>query len=179
MKRTSVLRKILKLVIPIVSITLVLMMIANYRTSYRTQKSFFEEAMQELAGKSAKEVTMRINNQRSEIQMLAQDAVFENMDENEYGKKLSAIATASKDIYDMLFVVYPDGRYYIANKGFSNANVSDRSYFKEIFIDGKSFAMNSPDVSKSTGVKKYTVAVPIKKTALLWECCAAMLVLIC
>ena len=165
MKRTSVQVKILKLIIPVVAITLIVMMIVSYRTSFNTQKDFFEFCMQELSQKSAKEVTTKLNNLKEQLRWIASETTFRDMDENEFAERLAEVAAEEKDNFSLLFVAFPDGKYYIAGKGFAKANLSDRKYFKEIFSEHRTFAMTSPDISKSTGEKKYTLAVPILKNS--------------
>lgn len=163
MKRTSVQNKILTLILPLVAVTLIIMMIVSYKTSFNTQKSFFEFCMEELASKSANEVTMRLKLQREELMWMSKDPAFQSMDEKEYANRLSFYAKEESELFAMIFVVYPDGSYYIADKGFSPNNVSDRRYFKEIINERKDYFMTSPDISKSSGIKKYTLAVPIKR----------------
>ena len=163
MKKKSVYGKILTLIIPFVTAILIVMMIVSYQSSYRTQKEFFEYCMQELSGKSAQEVTMRLQTMTEELKWIASEQIFTTMDAKQFSKHLDEIASQKSDYFSMMFVAYPDGSYYISNKGFSKANISDRQYFKNIFQLGKDFSMTSPDISKSTGEKKYTLAVPIKR----------------
>lgn len=161
MKKTSVQRKILKLIIPFVTITLIAMMFISYQTSFNTQKDFFEYCMQELSAKSAQEVTVKLNIMKDELKWVASEPAFRSMDINVYKERLDELAKDEADYFSLLFIVYPDGSYYVAGRGWSPSNISDRKYFKEIFSERKDFAMTSPDISKSTGEKKYTLGVPI------------------
>lgn len=163
MKRTSVYSKILMIIIPIVAVTLIVMMAVSYHINFKSQKTFFEYCMQELSAKSAQEVTDKLATMTDELKWIASEQIFTSMDDKQYSKRLDAIAKDKKEYFSMMFVAYPDGSYYINGKGFSKANIADRQYFKNIFQLGKDFSMTSPDISKSTGEKKYTLAVPIKR----------------
>ncbi|HEY1405162.1 MAG TPA: cache domain-containing protein, partial [Spirochaetota bacterium] len=46
-----------------------------------------------------------------------------------------------------------------------DTNASDRDYFKEIMIDGKSFAVSAPLISKTTGQKMFIVAHAVKNSS--------------
>lgn len=161
MKKTSVQMKILRVIIPFVTILLIVMMVVSYRTSFNTQKDFFEYCMQELSAKSAQEVTTRLNIMKDELKWIATDPSLRTMEVEKFKDRLNELAKDESDYFSLLFVVFPDGSYYIANKGWASANLSDRKYVKEIFSERKAFAMTSPDISKSTGEKKYTLALPI------------------
>ena len=163
MKKTSVHVKILTIIIPIVAVTLIVMMAVSYHINFKSQKSFFEFCMQELSAKSAQEVTSKLATMTEELKWMANEDIFTSMDDKKYSKRLETIAAEKKEYFSMMFVAYPDGSYYINGKGFSKANIADRQYFKNIFQLGKDFSMTSPDISKSTGEKKYTLAVPIKR----------------
>ena len=163
MKKTSVYVKILMIIIPVVAVTLIVMMAVTYHINFKSQKNFFEFCMQELSAKSAQEVTTKLSTMTEELKWVAAEEIFTSMDDNKYSKRLASIAADKKEYFSMMFVAYPDGSYYINGKGFSKANIADRQYFKNIFQRGYDFSMTSPDISKSTGEKKYTLAVPIKR----------------
>ena len=163
MAKTSVQNKILKLLIPLISITLILMMIVSYQTSFNSQKQFFESSMEELSAKSAQEVSVKLEMLRDGLKRIAHEDIFETMDSTVFKNKLSLLFDEERDNYTMLFIAYPDGSYYIAQKGLATARITDREYFKQVMHQKKDFAMTSPDLSRSTGVKKYTLAVPIKR----------------
>lgn len=162
MKRTLVQYKILKVLIPLVSATLLIMMIVSYRTDFNSQKEFFEHNMEKLNEKSATEVQSKIENQRTTLQWIATDERFANMDTAEYVSQLNFYASNNTKYYSKLYIVYPDGSYYVSGQGWQKQKVSDRKYFSDIFIEHKDFSISSPELSRSTGIKKYTLAVPIK-----------------
>ncbi len=159
---TTIQSKILKLLIPAVTFLLLLMAYINYTNSLNSQKEAMEAHQKELSMRVASEVSAKLVNFTNELAWLAQHECFSTMDEGQYAETLNDLAREKSDEYCLLFVAYPDGHYYVANKGFSQSNIGDRQYFKEIFQNRKDMAMTSPDISRSTGEKKYTLAVPIK-----------------
>ncbi len=162
MKKTLIQSKILKLIIPFISVTLIVMMFISYQQSYNSQKTLFEFCMHELSSKSCNEVTTKLEVMKDELKWVADDPAFNAMDETIFSKRLDELALEENDYFSMIFVAWPDGRYYISGRGFAQTNIADRKYHKDIFQGGKPFSMTSPDASKSTGEKKYTLAVPIK-----------------
>ncbi len=160
---TTIQAKILKLLIPSVTFLLLMMTFVNYNNSRTSQKEAMENQQRELSMRVAAEVSAKLVNFTSELTWLAQHECFSTMDEVQYAETLNDLARQKKNEYCLLFVAYPDGHYYVANKGFSQSNIGDREYFKEVFRNHKDMAMTSPDISRSTGEKKYTLAVPIKK----------------
>ena len=138
-------------------------MVASYQISFKSQKDLFEYCMQELSDKSANEVTTKLANMTEELKWMAGEEIFKDMDAQRFGPHLDDLAANKKEYFSMIFVAYPDGRYYVSGKGFVSTNIADRSYFKDVFQRHKDFSMSSPDISKSTGEKKYTLAVPIKR----------------
>ena len=163
MTKTSVQSKIFKLLIPLITITLALMMFVSYQANFKSQKAFFETSMQDLSAKSANEISIKLTMLREGLRRVAHEDIFESMDSSKFIHKLNQLFEEEKSDYNMLFIAYPDGRYYIAGKGFASTNISDREYFKQIMVEKREFAMTSPDISRSTGIKKYTLAVPIKR----------------
>lgn len=162
-KQTTIQNKILRLLLPAVTVLLLFMTFYNYHKSTTNQKLAMEEQQREFSSRVASEVSSKLENFTNELVWLAQHDVFSTMDENQYAEKLNDLAIKKKNEYCLLFVAYPDGHYYVANKGFSKSNISDRQYFKDVFQKGVSMSMTSPDFSKSTGEKKYTLGVPIKR----------------
>jgi len=160
---TTIQRKILKLLIPAVTILLLIMTFVIYSVNRSNQKESMEIQQKELSMRVAAEVSAKLVAFTSELAWLAHHECFATMDETQYAETLNDLAREKKNEYCLLFVAYPDGHYYVANKGFSQSNIKDRQYFKEVFQNHKDMAMTSPDISRSTGEKKYTLAVPIKR----------------
>lgn len=162
-KLTTIQNKILKKLIPAVAILLIGITVYNCIMTSINQKKGTIRSQEQVAERVASEVSTKLNNFVNELRWLAEHEVITTMDQEKFASVLNDHAEQKKDDYCLLFVCYPDGSYYVANSGMSKSNIKDREYFKDIMIDKKQTSMTSPDISKSTGEMKYTVAVPIKR----------------
>ena len=104
MKRKSLYSKILWIIVPIVVIMLVVMMVASYQISFRSQKDLFEYCMQELSEKSANEVTIKLATMTDELKWIAGEEIFTTMDDQRYGEHLNELAKEKKEYFSMIFV---------------------------------------------------------------------------
>ena len=141
------------------------MLLFTFTTTWKQnseQTESMERHQEELAERVSMEVATKIENLRIELQWSASQKAIQSMDPNEYDETLSQFFEDNTDDFALMFVIHTDGSYYVADKGFQSATLNDRKYFNDIMRDHKEFAMTSPDVSKSTGQMKYTLAVPIK-----------------
>lgn len=141
------------------------MLLFTFTTTWKQnseQTESMERHQEELAERVSMEVATKIENLRIELQWSASQKAIQSMDPNEYDETLSQFFEDNTDDFALMFVIHTDGSYYVADKGFQSATLNDRKYFNNIMRDHKEFAMTSPDVSKSTGQMKYTLAVPIK-----------------
>ena len=154
--------KILHRVIPAVAIIMLIFTVTTTWKQNSEQTESMEKHQEELAERVSLEVATKIENLRIELQWSASQKAIQTMDPEQYAETLSQFFEDNTDDFALMFVAHPDGSYYVANKGFQTATLTDRKYFNEIMRDHKDFAMTSPDVSKSTGQMKYTLAVPIK-----------------
>ena len=164
-KTTTIQGKILHRVIPAVAIIMILFTITTTWKQNTEQKESMEKHQEELAERVSMEVATKIENLRIELQWSASQKAIQSMDPEQYDEALAQFFNDNTDDFALMFVAHPDGTYYVANKGFQKATLTDRKYFVEVMRDHKEFAMTSPDVSKSTGEMKYTLAVPIKNTS--------------
>ncbi|MBQ2098216.1 MAG: cache domain-containing protein, partial [Bacteroidales bacterium] len=154
--------KILHRVIPAVAIIMLIFTVTTTWKQNSEQTESMEKHQEELAERVSLEVATKIENLRIELQWSASQKAIQTMDPEQYAETLSQFFEDNTDDFALMFVAHPDGSYYVADKGFQTATLTDRKYFNEIMRDHKDFAMTSPDVSKSTGQMKYTLAVPIK-----------------
>ena len=161
-KTTTIQGKILHRIIPAVAIIMILFTITTTWKQNTEQQESMEKHQEELAERVSMEVATKIENLRIELQWSASQKALQTMDPDQYAETLSQFFEDNTDDFALMFVAHPDGTYYVANKGFQKATLTDRKYFVEVMRDHKDFAMTSPDVSKSTGQMKYTLAVPIK-----------------
>ncbi|MBR4326436.1 MAG: methyl-accepting chemotaxis protein [Bacteroidales bacterium] len=161
-KTKTIQAQILHRVIPALA---AIMLLFTFTTTWKQnseQTESMERHQEELAERVSMEVATKIENLRIELQWSASQKAIQSMDPNEYDETLSQFFEDNTDDFALMFVIHTDGSYYVADKGFQSATLNDRKYFNDIMRDHKEFAMTSPDVSKSTGQMKYTLAVPIK-----------------
>ncbi len=166
--------KMLRILLLIIGCLLLLMTIVNFQMTILTQKHTTETYVTEFVRRGAVEVSSNLDGLREELEIIAdrievKTMVWEWMEEY---MRQQAIRDSSK--YSMLFIIQPDGSYCVAGQGYAEGiNLSDQVYFREIFNEGKSFAMTSPDESKTTGEMKYTIAVPVYEEDKIIGCVAA------
>jgi len=160
--KTSLKSKLLFLIIPITIILLFLMSSINYQQSVASQKKTTERYTSEIAKRASRETTLKLSMFSGILIGMASSYQVETMDWEFMESYMNQQAKAYSNFFSLLFIIKPDGSYYIAGKGLSDKNIADRQYFKEVFDNNKEFAMTDPDISKTTGEKKYTLAVPIK-----------------
>ena len=161
-KTKTIQAKILHRVIPALAAIMLLFTFITTWKQNSEQTESMERHQEELAERVSMEVATKIENLRIELQWSASQKAIQSMDPNEYDETLSQFFEDNTDDFALMFVIHTDGSYYVADKGFQSATLNDRKYFNDIMRDHKEFAMTSPDVSKSTGQMKYTLAVPIK-----------------
>ena len=164
-KTTTIQAKILHRVIPAVAIIMLIFTITTTWKQNQEQTESMEKHQEELAERVSMEVATKIETLMIELQWSASQKAMQTMDPEQYDEPLSQYFKDNAEDFALLFVIHPDGTYYVADKGFQTATLVDRKYFNEIMHDHKNFAMTSPDVSKSTGQMKYTLAVPIKNAS--------------
>ena len=161
-KTKTIQAKILHRVIPALAAVMLLFTITTTWKQNSEQKESMEKHQEELAERVSMEVATKIETLMIELQWSAGQSAIQSMDPEQYDETLSQFYEDNIDDFALMFVIHPDGTYYVAGKGFQKQTLNDRKYFGEIMRDHKDFAMTSPDVSKSTGQMKYTLAVPIK-----------------
>ncbi len=154
--------KILHRMIPALAAVMLLFTITSTWKQNSEQKESMEKHQEELAERVSMEVSTKIETLMIELQWSASQKTIQSMDPEQYDESLANFYEDNSDDFALMFVIHPDGSYYVAGKGFQQATLNDRKYFGEIMRDHKNFAMTSPDESKSTGLMKYTLAVPIK-----------------
>ena len=157
----SLKNKILLLVLPATVLLMTIMMIVNYNMSANKQLETTENYVTEIVRRGSIEVTNNLAGIKSRLQGIAASYQVQTMEWNLMRDYLQEQAKKNNDKFSLLFVILPDGSYYIAGKGRAEKKLNDREYFKNIMQNGANFAMTNPDFSKSTGEKKYTLAVPI------------------
>lgn len=165
--KMSLQKKLLLSTLPVVGITIIAMMVVNYIQAVNSHKKITEQYVAEIADKSAISVSQNLLLIKTQLEWIAERNDVKSMDWSKMEEYINIRAFNDRNTYSMLFVIEPDGSYYIAGKGKSDHNVGDRQYVKDIFELEKSFAMTNPDISRSTGEMKYTLAVPINREGVI------------
>ena len=156
-------RKVLCAIVPAVAVVMSVSTVVNFRTILSHQQSSTETTQLLLSRKTTSQVSLSLDNLVEELDWIAQRPDVQSMKWDLMSDYLAHKAAGSADKFSMLMVITPHGSYYVAGKGFvKGRNLADRAYFKQVMHQGAESAMSSPDLSKSTGEMKYTVAVPIK-----------------
>ena len=155
-------RKILLVVVPTVTAVMMLSTYINYRTIITNQKASIERNQCDLAHKTIQQVSSSIENLTKELKWMAGRSDIQSMEWEQMVQYMDQQAKAGSGHFSMLMLVQPDGQYYVAGKGLiEGQNLSDRKYFKSIMEEGAQSATSRVNLSKSTGEKKYTIAVPV------------------
>lgn len=144
------------------AVVMLISAIVNFYTIFNHQKASSEASQLLLSRLTAKQVTESLDNLVEELTWMSMRPEVQTMDWDQMSGYLGRKSADSQDKFSMLMVITAEGEYYVAGRGFvPDRNLSDRKYFKQVMFEGKASAMTSPDLSKSTGEMKYTVAVPI------------------
>ncbi len=138
------------------------MMAINYQQSVKNQLNLTESFVSEIIKRASNEVSINLDAFKNRLIGIAGSSEIQSMNWDKMNVTLNRYFNSNSDKFTLMFVIAPDGSYYIAGKGLAEKKLNDRQYFKDIFNNHQDFAMTNPDLSKSTGEKKYTVAVPIK-----------------
>lgn len=165
--RMSLQKKLLLVTLPIVGLALIGMMAVNYIQAVNSNTKITEQYVAEIADKSAISISQNLNLIRTQLEWIAERKDVKSMEWEQMEEYINIRAFNDRKTYSMLFVIEPDGSYYIAGKGKSDHNLSERTYVKEIFELERSFSMTDPDLSKSTNEMKYTLAIPINREGVI------------
>lgn len=140
---------------------LFLLGIIIYINSSKNQYSVTREYCEQIVVARSAEIGQMLHGKVLELQRIAENSDIRSMQWSDAEAVMMEIYEKRKDDYSLLFLVYPDGSYFVPKKGKSDKNLKERDYFKAIMHEGKSFAISNPSISKSTGEKKFTIAVPV------------------
>ena len=161
-------------IVPTVAIMILILMASNYVQFVSSQTKTTEFYQTEISRMQTDEISQSLANITNELNWIAEQHLVKNMKWSAMDDYMTEKAAECRDKFSSLIVIEPNGDYYIAGKGrIEGRNLSDREYFIHIMRDGAQTAMTSPDLSKSTGEMKYTLAVPIKRSGKIVGCLAA------
>jgi len=165
-------KKLLLLIIPVMVICVSVLGIVIFRYIEQTQTETIKNLSQQVVDARSNEVTEWLSSLIVELQRVSEKNSVKSMKWEKMDSELAEVFQKRSDIYGLMFVIYPDGSYYIPGKGKASKKLSERKYFKDVMFDGKAYSITDPSVSKSTGAKKFNVAVPIVKEGNVVGCLA-------
>ena len=151
--------KFLAIIIPVLIIVFIFLGISIYR---KGKIIIVENMSGELVKTHAQKLSYWLNNTVSEMRVIAEDQVMQTMNWEKIKPKLLDQTNKRKNIYDMMFIVKPDGTFYSTVNGASDKKISDREYFKDIFEKGKDFTISNPVISRVSGLEKFNIGIAIK-----------------
>lgn len=153
--------KILSVMLPSTAIVMLGAGAINYSSGESEVRAMAEEHLDEVSVLTAREVSASLKSLRDELTWIARHPSVESMDWDMMSEYLSEVTERSSERLTNLMVVERDGAYFFAGKGrVEGWTVADRKYYRDI-MEGRSFSITDPDVSRVTGKMKYTLAVPI------------------
>lgn len=116
-KKTTIQAKFMKLILPIVTVILVILGIIIYQESSRSQLEITEELSSQIVKSKSEEIGNQLNSMVLELERIAERQDVKSMEWGQMSEGLYNIFTKRKSLYGLLFVVYPDGSYYTAERG--------------------------------------------------------------
>lgn len=153
--------RILTIIVPSTALLILGGGAGNYVIGESELRSMAEEHLSEVSDLTAREVSASLKSLRDELTWISRHPSVASMDWDAMSEYLSEVTERSSERLTNLMVVERDGSYFFAGKGrVEGWTVSDRKYYRDI-MDGLTFSITDPDVSRVTGKMKYTLAVPI------------------
>lgn len=158
--KTSI--KILSIIIPTTAAVIIAAGGANYLAAEHEVRALTEDHLNKVSALTAREVSASLKSLRDEMTWIARHPSVQSMDWDQMSGYLSEVADRTSERLTNLMLIEKDGSYFFAGQGRVNGyTLEDRQYFQDIMVDGSPFSMADPDLSRSTGLKKYTLAVAV------------------
>lgn len=149
---------VLTVVLTMVLLPLGMLIYSKYsKDEYRN----FTNLSQQVAIARADEVGTLIHGLGEELHRISQTPELVSMNWSTIEPILEKISKERSEIFSMVFLIYPDGSYYVPKKGKISKNLKDRDYFIAIFNENSPIEVTNPSISRSTGEKKFSIAVPV------------------
>lgn len=161
LKNDTIQSKFLLIIVPAMFFCISVLGYAVYRKSYQIQTHTVTNLSLQVAHSSSSEVTQWLTSMVHELERVSERPSMQSMEWSRIEPELDVFFKKRSDLYGLVFVIDPEGNYYVPGKGKMPKNLSDRAYFIDIMQKGAPFAVTDPSLSKSTGEKKFNIAVPI------------------
>ena len=159
-KRT-ILGKFTALIAPTIAIFFIILGTVIFYEYKNNNLKLTDEFSTQIAAGKGNEIGEWLKANTNELERIAERKDVKSMNWDSMSSALNDVFVKRGSDYDLLFVIEPDGSYYIAGKGKAAKNLAERKYVKDVF-SGERSSITNPDLSKSTGAKKFNIAVPIK-----------------
>lgn len=160
-KNDTIQGKFLLIIVPAMLLCLSILGYAVYKKSYQIQTHTVTNLSLQVAQSSSLEVTQWLTSMVHELERVSERSAIQSMDWNRIEPELDVFFKKRSDLYGLVFVIDADGNYFVPGKGKMPKNLAERDYFIDVMQKGRSFSITDPSLSKSTGEKKFNIAVPI------------------
>ena len=146
--------------LPLSAALLVVLGVLVYFNVKNTVIPLTEDMSFEVSRQAADTLGMFIKGLLDEVRLFSERAIVRSMDWNQMKDDLIEKAKQRTDKFEMLFIADSTGQAPTTSG--VTANISDREYFKEIFLQKKDFAISSAIISKASGKPIIVIAHAIK-----------------
>lgn len=162
---TTIQSKFVIWILPSLFILMTILGVIIYQYVKQKQIATIENMSLQIAEARSDELTQWLTSMVHEMQRIAEYKSVKTLEWSSMEADLKRVVEKRSDDYGYLFFCESDGTYYTTKVGKASANVSDRGYFKEIMKNKLDFFITNPMISRSTGEKKFNIAVPVKNQA--------------
>lgn len=153
--------KLFALIIGVLTPVLIVLGVLVYQQYADDQYVTNKHLCEQVAAARASEVGVMLMGLVEELQRVAEHKDVVQMDWAKAEPVLEILKKKRSDIFSLVFIIYPDGSYYVPGKGKMEKSLKDRDYFQAVMSGKSKFEITNPSLSKSTGEKKFSIAIPI------------------
>jgi len=159
--RKSIQSKFISLTLPVLILLILVLGIFLYRENREIHEKNIHDLSVQIVRSKSEEVSKWLESMILELTQVAHRTELKSGKWNQIKPVLESLSNERDTTYGLVFFAQQDGTYFISGRGKANANVSDRVYFKDVVKEGKQYSISNPSVSRSTGLKKFNVSVPV------------------
>ncbi len=158
----SILTKYLIVIITIITITLIILASFIFSIGKQKQNETISNLSKQIVEARSAQISIIFQSSINELKQIAKSPIVRAMKWRAMENKLKKINGNRSETFAFLILAELDGTYYTSKKGKSSKNISDRDYFKAIITNHKEHFISNPKISRSTGLKVFYLAVPVK-----------------
>ncbi len=145
----------------ILSIVFIIIGTSLYTSQSKKQEKQINQYNHQLIQAHSNEISTWINSCITELNILATNPNVKTCDWDTMAADVSFVAENATERYALIDFIDPTGLYYTSLHGVETQNLSDKSYFIDIFEDKKSVSISNPYMSNLLGEPILVIAVPI------------------